>query len=79
MPHVKDSPRGSPWSPGKDDEPPIKPSNRNEPGLAVITPRVWPREVPATKDLLCTKHIEPAFEQGLLALSPIARDAHALL
>jgi hypothetical protein len=79
MPHVKDAPCNSAGSPGKHDKALIKPTDSNEARLTVVTARIRPREVRAGKDLLCTKHIEAAFEQRLLPFGPIARDAHALL
>jgi hypothetical protein len=79
VPHANDAPCDSAGSPGKDDKAFIKPPNRDESRLAVVMARIWPCEVRANKDFLCTTHIEPAGEQRVLPLCPIARDAHVII
>jgi hypothetical protein len=79
VPHAEYTPCGSPGSPGKYDQAVIQPPDSNESLLAVVTTRIWPSEIRASKDFLCAKQVEPTLEQGLLSLGPIARDAHGLL
>jgi hypothetical protein len=76
VPHAKYAPGDSSRSPGKDDKALIEPSDRDEARLAVVMALIWPGEVRASKDFLCTQQIEATLKQGLLSLGPIARDAH---
>lgn len=79
VPYANYSPGDSARSPGKDDETLIKPPDSYTARLAVVVALIWPREMRASKDFLCTKHVEPSREQGPLSLGPIARDAHVII